>query len=161
MGVKANTFSIDAVRAGVSRIAMIAAVGEVEGAGTLALDESLLDTFGSPVAKITMKWTERDREGFAAQARSLQDVAEAMGATRQSDIPPVPSRKEDHHPYGPPPWRTSPDDGVCDPNLKVFGLDNLHLASSSVFPHMSAYTPTLTIAALALRLAAHLSGEGS
>jgi len=132
-----------------------------EGTGTLALDESVLDTFGSPVAKITMKWTERDREGFATQARSLQDVAEAMGAIRKSDIRPAPSKKDDHHPSGATAMATSPDDGVCDPNLKVFGLENLHLASSSVFPHMGAYTPTLTIAALALRLAAHLNGEGS
>lgn len=51
---------------------------------------------------------------------------------------------------------TSPDNGVCDSNLKVFGLDNLHLASSSVFPHFGAAPPTLTIAALALRLAGHL-----
>ncbi len=51
---------------------------------------------------------------------------------------------------------TSPDDGVCDSNQKVFGLDNLYLASSSVFPHFGAAAPTLTIAALALRLAGHL-----
>ena len=53
----------------------------------------------------------------------------------------------------------SPDDGVCDRNLKVFGLSNLHLVSSSVFPHLAANPPTLTIVALALRLAAHLEGR--
>ncbi len=53
----------------------------------------------------------------------------------------------------------TPDGGVCDPNLKVFGLDNLYLVSNSVFPHMGANPPTLTIAALALRLAAHLEGR--
>ena len=56
---------------------------------------------------------------------------------------------------------TSPDEGVCDPNLKVFGLENLHLVSNSVFPHMGANPPTLTIAALALRLAAQLEGEAA
>jgi choline dehydrogenase-like flavoprotein len=60
------------------------------------------------------------------------------------------------HPSGATAIGTSPDDGVCDSNLKVFGVDNLHLVSNSVFPHMGANPPTLTIAALALRLAAHL-----
>ena len=41
-------------------------------------------------------------------------------------------------------------------NLKVFGVENLHLVSNSVFPHMGSNPPTLTIAALALKLAAHL-----
>jgi choline dehydrogenase-like flavoprotein len=53
----------------------------------------------------------------------------------------------------------TPAQGVCDPDLKVFGLDNLYLVSNSVFPHMGANPPTLTIAALALRLAAHLEGR--
>jgi choline dehydrogenase-like flavoprotein len=55
----------------------------------------------------------------------------------------------------------SPDNGVCDPDLKVFGLDNLYLAANSVFPHMGANPPTLTIVALALRLAAHLEGRAA
>ncbi len=54
---------------------------------------------------------------------------------------------------------TSPDDGVCDTNLKVFGVDNLYLVGNAVFPHMGANPPTLTIVALALRLAAHLEGK--
>ena len=49
-------------------------------------------------------------------------------------------------------------DGVCDPDLKVFGLDNLYLVSNSVFPHMGASPPTLAIVALALRLAHRLEG---
>lgn len=99
--VEENTLSIDALRAGVSRIALIfAGMGEVEGSGTLELDESQLDAFGAPVAKITMKWTDRDREGFAAQASSLQDIAEAMGAIRKSDVGGVPAKKSDHHPSG-------------------------------------------------------------
>ncbi len=54
---------------------------------------------------------------------------------------------------------SNPDKGVCDQNLKVFGLENLYVVSNSVFPHMGANPPTLTIAALALRLASHLEGE--
>ncbi|UTF59706.1 GMC oxidoreductase [Gilvimarinus sp. DA14] len=53
-------------------------------------------------------------------------------------------------------------DGVVDTNLKVFGSDNLFVASSSVFPRYGYSNPTLTIAALSVRLAKHLSqAEGA
>lgn len=51
---------------------------------------------------------------------------------------------------------TDPRDGVVDPNCRVHGVDNLYVAGSSVFPTSGYAPPTLTIVALALRLAAHL-----
>ena len=53
----------------------------------------------------------------------------------------------------------NPDEGVCDSNLKVFGTKNLYVVGNSVFPHLGSNPPTLTIAALALRLAAHFEGK--
>ncbi len=50
----------------------------------------------------------------------------------------------------------SPRDGVVDANCRVHGTPNLYIASSSVFPTSSHANPTLTIVALALRLAEHL-----
>ena len=50
----------------------------------------------------------------------------------------------------------SPSTGVVDANCKVHGVDNLWIASSSVFPTASFANPTLTIVALAIRLASHL-----
>lgn len=47
--------------------------------------------------------------------------------------------------------------GVVDSNLKVFGTDNLYVASSAVFPSFGYSNPTMTIVALAHRLAKHLS----
>jgi choline dehydrogenase-like flavoprotein len=51
---------------------------------------------------------------------------------------------------------SSPVDGVVDANTKVFGIDNLFVAGSSVFTTSGWANPTLTIVALALRLAEHL-----
>lgn len=51
----------------------------------------------------------------------------------------------------------APQDGVVDRNCRVFGVDNLYIAGSSVFPTCGAGSPTLTIIALAHRLADHLS----
>jgi choline dehydrogenase-like flavoprotein len=49
-----------------------------------------------------------------------------------------------------------PKRGVVNANCQVHGISNLFVAGSSVFP-TSGYTgPTLTIVALALRLADHL-----
>lgn len=47
-------------------------------------------------------------------------------------------------------------DGVVDANCAVFNLPNLFIASSAVFPTSSHANPTLTIVAMAIRLAAHL-----
>ena len=46
--------------------------------------------------------------------------------------------------------------GVVDANCKVYGLANLFIAGSSVFPSVGYANPTLTIVALSLRLADRL-----
>ena len=43
--------------------------------------------------------------------------------------------------------------GVVDTDCRVHGVPNLFIASSSVFPTSGSGTPTLTIVALAVRLA--------
>ena len=50
----------------------------------------------------------------------------------------------------------SPREGVVDRDCKVHGISNLYVGGSSVFPTVGANFPTITIAALALRLAGHL-----
>ena len=50
------------------------------------------------------------------------------------------------------------EDGVTDDTLKVFGNDNLFIASSAVIPRYGYSNPTLTIVALSVRLAYHLAG---
>ena len=49
--------------------------------------------------------------------------------------------------------------GVVDPNCRVHGMENLFVASSSVFPTSGYANPTLTILALALRLGDHLKAN--
>jgi choline dehydrogenase-like flavoprotein len=55
---------------------------------------------------------------------------------------------------------SDPTRGVVDRNCKVHGIDNLFIAGSSVFPSAGYANPTLTIVALALRLAKHLRNPG-
>jgi choline dehydrogenase-like flavoprotein len=47
--------------------------------------------------------------------------------------------------------------GVVDPDLKFLAYDNLYACDNSVFPTSPAANPSLTLAALALRLTTHLA----
>ena len=49
-----------------------------------------------------------------------------------------------------------PAKGVVDSNCRVHGISNLFIAGSSVFPTVGSDMPTITIVALALRLADQL-----
>ena len=74
------------------------------------------------------------------EAIRFTDASHHMGTTRMSDDP-----------------RT----GVVDRDGRVHGVANLYLAGSSVFPCAGHANPTLTIVALALRLARHLAEPGA
>ena len=69
---------------------------------------------------------------------NFEDVAHHIGATRMAD---------------------TPQRGVVDRNCKVHGIDNLVIAGSSVFPTSGHTNPTMTIVALALRLADELKSS--
>ncbi|MGO9930452.1 MAG: FAD-dependent oxidoreductase [Steroidobacteraceae bacterium] len=75
----------------------------------------------------------RDERVSAVDA--LEGVPHYIGTTRMSD---------------------DPREGVVDRNCAVHGMENLYVAGSSVFPTAGQANPTLTIVALALRLAKHL-----
>jgi choline dehydrogenase-like flavoprotein len=51
---------------------------------------------------------------------------------------------------------SSDTDGVVDKNLRVHGTDNLYVCSNAVYPNVTAVNPTLTLGALAVRLAEHI-----
>jgi choline dehydrogenase-like flavoprotein len=54
----------------------------------------------------------------------------------------------------------TPADGVTDAELRVHGTDNVWVCSNAVFPSIGAVNPTLTLTALAFRLADRLvSGD--
>jgi choline dehydrogenase-like flavoprotein len=53
----------------------------------------------------------------------------------------------------------TPATGVVDGDGRVFGVDNLYVTGSSVFPTASANFPTQMICALAVRTAEHVAGR--
>ncbi|KYC35906.1 hypothetical protein WA1_48715 [Scytonema hofmannii PCC 7110] len=61
-----------------------------------------------------------------------------------------------HHHMGTTRMHDDPTQGVVDRNCQVHGISNLFIAGSSVFPTGGYANPTLSIVALAIRLADHL-----
>lgn len=126
---------------------------ELSGGGRLDLDVGREDAFGDPVARIDLPLTDWDRTAAATVAKLAADLGEEVGAVNSALVGP---ECYYGHASGATAMGASPDVGVCDTDLKIFGVDNLFLCSNSVFPHLGANPPTLTLAALALRLGAHL-----
>jgi len=54
-----------------------------------------------------------------------------------------------------------PTTSVVDTNLKAHDLDNLYIADASVLPTSAAVNPSLTVAALSLRLGHHLNAAAA
>ena len=65
----------------------------------------------------------------------------------------------DEHQMGTTRMHRDPTLGVVDENCRVHSVANLYIAGSSIFPSGSANNPTLTIVALALRLADHVKRQ--
>ncbi|MHC8411816.1 FAD-dependent oxidoreductase [Pseudomonas sp. Hz4] len=72
----------------------------------------------------------------------------------------VPLKVNPHaHHMGTTRMATSPEFGVVDENCKVFGVENLYVAGSSVFATGGACNPTMPLLQLALRLADYLNHQ--
>ena len=64
-----------------------------------------------------------------------------------------------YHQMGGARMAASASEGVVDPQLKVFGTQNLYALGAATFPSGSFANPTLTALALAVRLSDHLAAE--
>ena len=71
-------------------------------------------------------------------------------------VPMTDALKETYHYLGTTRMADDPREGVVDRNCAVHGMRNLYVAGSSVFPTAGQANPTLTIVALAVRLADQL-----
>ncbi len=110
---------------------------------------------------VDWQWTAADKNGAAAILRLLgEEIGRAgfgrLRASMQADGPwPDDFYGNEHH-IGTTRMHRDPTLGVVDENCRVHGSANLYVAGSSVFPSGGANNPTLTIVALAVRLADHI-----
>lgn len=124
------------------------------------------DTFGMPQLRVDWRYLPEDvetvRRGFAALKADL--VAAGVGDLRYDpdDIEAEVTRYGAYggHHIGTARMGNDVRDSVVDANCRVHSVSNLYLAGSAVFPTSSQANPTLTLVALALRLADHLQHDG-
>jgi choline dehydrogenase-like flavoprotein len=117
------------------------------------------DSLGMPQLIVDWQFTPLDHETLALLVSSLTKAFAEVGLGRL-DFGSRALRLDDmmdasHH-MGATRMAGDPSTGVVDRNCKVFDVDNLFIASSSVFPTAHAYSPTYTILAMARRLGRHL-----
>jgi choline dehydrogenase-like flavoprotein len=120
------------------------------------------DSLGRPRARVT--WRVADHE-LDAMRRSLAAYDEAFRRAGVGRIEPTlreasawrHALEGGKHHMGTTRMHTDPSRGVVDADCRVHGTHNLYIAGSSVFPNTGYANPTLTIVALALRLADHLA----
>jgi choline dehydrogenase-like flavoprotein len=115
------------------------------------------DQLGRRKVQMQTRWREADIDGVRrAQAVFAQEIARAglgrFEVARDGELPVLDTHGTSHH-MGTTRMHVDPKQGVVNENCQVHGVSNLFIASSSVFPTGGYANPTLTIVALALRLA--------
>jgi choline dehydrogenase-like flavoprotein len=122
----------------------------------LVLGEGL-DLLGRRRIKHLSCWSQADKDGIKRAWRVLSEELSKAGIGRfipqmDGENFVVASATASHH-MGTARMHVDPKQGVVDEHCRVHGVSNLFIASSSVFPTGGYANPTLTIVALALRLA--------
>jgi choline dehydrogenase-like flavoprotein len=121
------------------------------------------DRFGLPIVQVDWRPTASDRASIRASQKAVDKALGAAGLGRVEfmlgdEHPPTLMEGNFHH-LGATRMHTDPAKGVVDPDCRVHGVRNLYVAGSSVFPTYGCSNPTLTVVALALRLADHLKKQ--
>ncbi len=122
------------------------------------------DRFGQPLPHLTWRESDFMRDSHRRSMEFLDREFQACGFGdlnyRGDEIAYLESYNQYglHH-MGSTRMSDDPRRGVVDRDCRVHGMHNLFIAGSSVFPTGGAANPTWTIAALAARLADHLTAR--
>ncbi len=132
------------------------------------LDPQIRDVHGRAAGRVTYEPHLHDLVASEHAGAILTKVMERAGAqftftatspplpgTRGARLSPAPNSK---HTMGTARMGDDPSTSVFDPWQRSWDVPNLVCADSSVFPTSTGYGPTLTIVALAIRMARELAG---
>ncbi|WP_293370776.1 GMC family oxidoreductase [Nevskia sp.] len=123
------------------------------------------DALGVPQIRIDWRYTDWDIDTVRVSLGVIRDELARTGCGRlEYDEASVAQEALRYGAYGGHHIGTArmgatPQTGVVDADLRVFGMSNLSIASAAVFPTSSQANPTLTIVAFAVRLAQRLRGS--
>ncbi|HXM00263.1 MAG TPA: GMC family oxidoreductase [Rhizomicrobium sp.] len=121
------------------------------------------DPLGMPRLKLDMRVSDGD---FARYRATLTEFGRQLLAARIGMLKLHHKTRAEwlsvmdwgNHHMGTTRMSADPRSGVVDANQQVFGVANLHVAGTSVFPTYGASNPTMNMLALTLRLADRLKG---
>lgn len=148
----------DATRAPRSYALGVIAEQAPNPASRITLDDSL-DAFGRRRVRVDLRLSDADRRSIDKTVRRFGLELARAGAGRMRLEPIDDARRftlTGHH-MGTTRMADDPRRGVTDRDGRVHGVRNLHVTGSSLFPSGGYVGPTLTIVALALRLADRLA----
>ena len=119
-----------------------------------------LDSLGQRRVQLDWRLSNVDKESFIKSQEIVDQELRRSGLGRlyikpMHEIPRDQITGGWHH-MGTTRMHTDPKYGVVDPNGRVHGISNLFIAGPSVFPTSGYANPSLTIVALAVRLADHI-----
>lgn len=110
---------------------------------------------GLPTTDIQVAVHEVNLEARSEHVETFVDLLRTAGCAEDS-IDVYMADPDGAHASGTCRMSDSAGDGVVDPDLRVHGTENLYVCSNAVFPSIAAANPTLTVTALASRLARFL-----
>jgi choline dehydrogenase-like flavoprotein len=120
------------------------------------------DALGQHRARLDWHLTDLEYHTLDRKKALILEDLSALGfkcwpeTRRRSREPETPKPRWVWHHIGTTRMSQNPASGVVDPDCRVHGVRNLYVAGSSVFPTSGNDMPTLTVIALACRLADHL-----
>jgi choline dehydrogenase-like flavoprotein len=126
-----------------------------------------LDQFGIPRAVIDLRFNEQDVQSVIGSHKVLDDALRAnhIGSLEywypadQIAAKVYAQAADGFHQAGTTRMGDAPADSVVNRDLRVHGLDNLYVASSSVFPTTGQANSTLLAVAFGVRLAERLAAQ--
>lgn len=146
--------------------------------------QAIIEPLPDPDSRVTLSTTQRDALGvprvevcwrldpmvrrtadktlaLISQTLHKKDIARvsALTAIEKSGWPPSFEPEGTWHHMGTTRMHDDERKGVVNRNCRVHGYSNFYIAGSSVFPTAGANFPTITITALAIRLATHVLAE--
>lgn len=123
----------------------------------VTLDRSRRDPFGLPGAVIRHRYSRRDRAAAQVLVRKAKEILREAGALLFY----VHRIKTFSHAVGTVRMGPDPSRDPLDEWCRFRGIENLYVVDGSVLPTSAGLNPSLTIAANALRVGEHLTGEGA
>jgi len=130
-----------------------AEVEQLPNAGSrLLLDKKRTDPLGLPLPNINYRLSDYTKKGVEVWQKYARSLIHTLDATEIDSSFSLSS----HHPCGTTRMGRSAKDSVVNEQCQSHDHDNLYIIGGSVFPAMGTANPTLTIAALSIRLADYI-----